>query len=272
MVSDGTKLRLQIIDEKDRNEYSFFIVPGFNSYLFAWEEFIKKVQKSKLSANIYFLETREKDTSFVATTDFSLERYGKDILEVIKQLELVEEKTVIISSSISSSALLWLFARKKVHPCYAFLVSPLPCLPYPKISVWYSLFLPPKVHQKVTKPLSKFFSHFFTWPDTRQHQYVLYGINRINWEKFSMFVNSIKDFNILREELEKIAIPVVIVGAKKDKGHPIRYVKKIAKTIENAEFFEAKYNSETVGEFLWKLIKGKLNCASNITAKLHVFT
>jgi len=260
---DKTKLRVHLINISERHKYNVLIVSGFNSYLYAWEELIETL--SKYALNIYFLETREKDTSIVASMDFTLNRYCQDIIETMELLDLQERRTFVVGSSIGSSALVKLLAEGKLHPPFAFLVSPLPYIPFPKISIWYSLFVPPKVHEKVTKPLSKFFSLFFAWPDTRQHKYALHGINRLNWEKFSLLVKCIKDFNILDASLEKINSPVVIIAAKKDKGHPIKHVKKLAKRIVNAELIEVKYNSESVGSGLWKVIREKLKEFNIIT-------
>jgi len=114
------------------------------------------------------------------------------------------------------------------------------------------------VHRIISKELSKLIAFFGTLPDIEYYKHLAHGINRLDWQKFRWAIKGFKDFNILSLPLYKLQKNTIIVVPVRDKTHPIRHLQKLINKAPNAAIYELNYNSQTLGEELWQIMKQEL--------------
>ncbi len=254
-VSDGTKLRIQTFENApSRSErINVIVIGGMGSYMFAWQIFLSKIIHDY---NVIFLETREKETAILGTENITFARIRKDILEIIEQLNIDIQKAIFITTSAGSIATLKLLVDQHIHPKLSILVSPLPYNYIGKIAFYYGR-LPLFWHKTVTKTISRIGTFFISGRDKLQRKYILQGINRTDFRKYRIGTRDVVDFNILNENYETIKDKIIIIGARKDRIHPIKYVKMLVEKLPQAEYFEVEYNSDSLGLGLFDIFKKK---------------
>lgn len=100
-MSDGSKLKiLRTHAKEDRsNGFTIFVNPAFGSIILGWDEFLVEAM---MDFDIVYFESREKGSSkLVKKAKMDMEIYSEDILEIIRQLKLEEDKLIAFASSSS---------------------------------------------------------------------------------------------------------------------------------------------------------------------------
>lgn len=260
-LENKVKLRVLYLSAKDPSVLSMNIIyySGYNSYLFAWFESVEVLRQNH---NIYFIETREKEFSFLPEND---KRYGiyslaEDFNLVLKELDVPLETCVFTGSSVASNAVLYAMSSYSIKPFVAVLATPqIEMRANPLASKWARAV--PRWFAISLKPLLRLISRFVFRRDKKHHQSFSHALSRMfskyhfEWLKAAPIM---VDYYMENDNFDNISSPLVIVCPEDDPLHDMLLVQKIKELLPKAEIQNVPLNSDTHNETLAEIIENTL--------------
>ncbi len=241
-VSDDTIVRIYhtIAPEKTRNGYTLFVIPGWATIVPSWDDVLLEAMNF---FDIVYFESREKDSSVLnKKTKNTLDRVSEDIIDVINQLNIDEQKLIPLASSWGAMILADALAKKKFDPLLVAFVGATSKIALPKGTRYMIPFTPPFV-LTIIKPLLR------SWLITKKSESeehakrylrLLEEANAKKWKNVAK--HSMREHYDLYEQIEQNTI---IFGAELDKMHNIEETRKIVSLIKNSTYLDMQTNKNT---------------------------
>ncbi|MHA1551719.1 MAG: hypothetical protein ACTSQC_07220 [Candidatus Heimdallarchaeaceae archaeon] len=260
-LENRVKLRVLYLSAKNSSDLSMNIIyyTGYNSYLFAWFESVEVLRQNH---NIYFIETREKEFSFLPENDKRYDIYSlaEDFNLVLKELDVPLETCVFTGSSIASNAVLYAMSSYSIKPFVAVLATPQTEMRANTLaSKWARAF--PRWLAISLKPLVRLISRFIFRRDKKHYQSFSHSISRMfskyhfEWLKAAPIMD---DYYMENDNFDNISSSLVIVCPEDDPTHDMLLVQKIKVLLPKAEIQTVPKNSDTHNETLAEIIENTL--------------
>ncbi|MHA1828185.1 MAG: alpha/beta fold hydrolase [Candidatus Heimdallarchaeaceae archaeon] len=255
--NDGTQLRVLYSEpEKDPIKGTMVLIPGYISLVSAWEELLEHMRKDY---RLYVIETREKHTAVLAkNAKMDIDTVANDLKRVIEYLML--DDYFIVASSMGAAFTLYSVSKGLINPKMIFLVGPLLALPLPKIG-WPFVYIANNFLWKLfIKPLTKLVVRLvYLNPDQKEQirKYFSY-LDNLKVPRVRKSLIALKKLQIKEEDLQKISVFCMCIGAERDKAHQSRLTSWIAEKLPNAEYRDLYTNIAAHGMPLLEVIKEKI--------------
>ncbi len=263
-TSDGISLKLyEFIPKKELPEKPVFVfVAGWVSEISGWHSVLEKI-----TANIrtIYIETREKKSSILPKekVNFSIERLGKDISEIIEEKIPESSPFYFSGSSLGSTVILDYLSKNYKKPVKSFLISPIATFDFPFWAVIIIRFFPYILYGIVKHVIIFYLINFRVDKKKEPEQAAKYLETVGSAEPKRLQANAI---SLMGYEiwpcLEKIDSSVVILGAKADKLHSVETLEKMIALIPDSKIYMMESNKEThsgvAGEYILKQIESDL--------------
>lgn len=260
-LENKVKLRVLYLSAENPSVQSMNIIyySGYNSYLFAWFESVEVLRQNH---NIYFIETREKEFSFLPENDKRYDIYSlaEDFNLVLKELDVPLETCVFTGSSVASNAVLYAMSSYSIKPFVAVLATPqIEMRANPLASKWARAV--PRWFAISLKPLLRLISRFVFRSDKKHHQSFSHAIGRMfskshfEWLKTAPIMD---DYYMKNDNFDNISSPLVIVCPEDDPLHDMLLVQRIKDLLPKAEIQNVPLNSDTHNETLAEIIENTL--------------
>jgi len=242
-MSDGSQLKIlrTYAKEDTSSGHTIFVNPAFGSIILGWNEFLMEAMKD---FDIVYFESREKRSSkLVKKAKMDMETYSEDIQEIIRQLQLEEDKLIAFASSSSVPIIGHTIAYKNLQPKLTVFVGPIMKMPIPTILRLMALILP-TFFVTIIRSLS------FIWIRRKRSEspeqaakYIRVGkeADPKKWKK------GLKYFGTATYEIlyTKIDTKVLVIDESEDKMHETEITRKIASLIPNTKLVDLKTNKNT---------------------------
>jgi len=244
-VKENVSLRLITFSPpKPSKKPPIVFVPGWVSQISGWLQVLLEVTREY---TVYYIETREKISSIVeGDAEYSIEEMGKDVIEVLKQKELINKKYYLFGSSLGGTIILDLWRFLETKPLSLILVGPNAEFRVPKS--WHyivSVFYPPLYN--LLKPSVKWYLRTFRMNiehDFAQYEKYSEALDSADPWKLKKAVLSVEKYKVW-ELLKNISTPTLIFTASKDKLHEPDNMQQIAELMPNTEIIDLHTNSGT---------------------------
>ncbi|MHA1222496.1 MAG: alpha/beta fold hydrolase [Candidatus Heimdallarchaeaceae archaeon] len=246
-------LRVLESKPKEKAKGTIVLIPGFGSLPSAWDKLLLKM---KDEYNIFLIDTREKNTAVLEKNpDLTINRFSKDIGEVISTLKI--QDYILVVSSMSGAYTLRALSLDLISPKISFLIGPVRRPEIPDWSwpiVWLAF---PFLWKILIKPLTKFVIKYFYLDRSQKEQIKKYFgyLDNYDAKKIRKTLLTQKKFRITDEELSKIKSKCILIGAEKDKAHAAEITLGVHKAIKNSEYYDLKTNIDAHGLPLVELIE-----------------
>lgn len=246
-------LRVLTSEPEKESKETLVLIPGFGSLPSAWDKLLLRMKKDY---KIIVIESREKHTAQLSKkADFSFNRFGKDLAQVVEHLEVKDY--LLVASSMGAAYILRALSLKLIHPKITFLVGPIQKTEIPKWS-WIFVYLSfPFVWNLFIKPIAKFYIKYIYLDKTQKEQIKKYYgyFDSYNAKRIRKTLIKIRKFRITEEELGTIDERCIMVGAEKDKAHEAEWTKRVHNAVKNSEYYDLDTNVAAHGEPLVDLIE-----------------
>jgi pimeloyl-ACP methyl ester carboxylesterase len=247
MINVSSQVALRVITFKrvDGTKYPEVIfVPGWISMIGGWKEVLLEMTKD---FNVYYVETREKISSQVSgNVNYSVEAIGNDLVELVEILKMEKKKYIFFGSSLGATAILDCCSLIKPEPHSLVLIAPNAEFRIPKYGqMLISLFYPSMYN--FVKPYVKWYLKKFRLDvksDKAQFEKYSEVLDYADPRKLKKAAKAVARYKAW-DKLEKIKLPVLIVGALKDKLHEPENTKKIVDILPNSTFIDMETNKNT---------------------------
>ncbi len=238
--------------EKDSKE-TLVLIPGFGSLPSAWDKLLLRMKKDY---KIIVIESREKHTAQLSKkADFSFNRFGKDLAQIVDHLKLKDY--LLVASSMGAAYILRALSLKLIHPKMTYLVGPIQKTEIPDWS-WPIVYLSfPFMWTLFIKPIAKFYIKYIYLDKTQKEQInKYYGyFDNYNVKRIRKTLIKIRKFRITEEELGTIEARCIMVGAEKDKAHEAEWTRRVHDAVKNSEYYDLDTNVAAHGEPLVDLME-----------------
>jgi len=244
-VSENVSLRLiKFSPAKPSNKPPIVFVPGWVSQISGWLQVLLEMTRDY---TVYYIETREKISSVVKNdAEYTIDVMGKDVINVLEQIELIDKKYYLFGSSLGGTIILdlWRFLEKK--PLSLVLVGPNAEFRVP-ISWHYivTVFYPPLYNW--LKPSVKWYLRTFRMnieSDVTQYEKYSEALDSADPWKLKKALLSVEKYKVWNL-LNNISTPTLIFTASKDKLHEPENLQRMAKSMQNATIVDMETNSGT---------------------------
>ena len=244
-ISENVSLRLITFSPaKPSNKPPIVFVPGWVSQISGWLQVLLEMTRDY---TVYYIETREKISSVVKNdAEYTIEEMGKDVINVLEQIQLIDKKYYLFGSSLGGTIILdlWRFLEKK--PLSLVLVGPNAEFRVP-ISWHYivTVFYPPLYNW--LKPSVKWYLRTFRMnieSDVAQYEKYSEALDSADPWKLKKALLSVEKYKVWNL-LNNISTPTLIFTASKDKLHEPENLQRMAKTMQNATIVDMETNSGT---------------------------
>lgn len=255
-LSDGSKINVLFTKSTSNSKIDFnvLLIPGWGSIVLGWEEFLIEAQKF---FNLYYIETREKKSSDLSkTAEYTLNRIALDIKEVIEELNLELDKTIILSSSFGAIITAYALVNHKIDPFLTILIGPPYKIDMPPL-FRYLVHIIPSIAFRMFIPIGRWWIKKYKSESIDQAAKYLRVIDEADpkkWKKFGTHVTFQKYWNLYSQIENK----VIVVDESEDKMHNTKVTKKIAKSIKNSEYVDLKTNKFTHSAQIVDFVKEKI--------------
>jgi pimeloyl-ACP methyl ester carboxylesterase len=244
-VSENVSLKvITFTPPKENSNPKVLFVPGWISMIDGWKEVLIEMTKDFV---VHYVETREKISSKVSNQkDFSVERIGKDLVEVVSKLNLKEDNYIFFGSSLGATAILDCCRYLKTNPACLILVGPNAEFRIPNYGkILIKLFYPPMYN--FFKPYVKWYLKTFrldTKNDYAQYEKYSSVLDFADPWKLKKAAQGVSNYSVWNR-LKEIEFPVLVLGASKDKLHSPENLKKIVDSLNNSTYVEMTTNKNT---------------------------
>ncbi|MBT4346529.1 MAG: hypothetical protein HOD67_03080 [Euryarchaeota archaeon] len=243
-VDDGISLRVlrwSPIETDASKKYPVVVIPGWGSVFIGWEPLLSAWVKCR---PIIYIETREKGGTYynrkVRKSDFQMNKYGQDLLAVMKHFRLIPSKLDWFSASMGSTILLDAYQSKKLGARSSLMLAPNTQFNFP----WWS-----KILIKFPLPIKLFEALRFiavkvvTGKVTEEGQKIRYrrtlmaqDIRRL---VYSARINIDYEMNLV---MDHVKFPIGLMTAKNDHLHGTEDVEKLGIALPNGRIIEVLSN------------------------------
>jgi len=247
MVNISGNVSLKIITfrpPKENNNPKVLFVPGWISMIDGWKEVLIEMTKDFV---VHYVETREKISSKAPNQkDFSVERIGLDLVEIVSKLNLRENNFIFFGSSLGATAILDCGRYLKTNPVCLVLVGPNAEFKIPYYGkILIKLFYPPMYN--FFKPYVKWYLKTFrldTKNDYAQYEKYSSVLDFADPWKLKKAAKGVSNYSVWNR-LKEIQLPVLVIGASKDKLHSPENLKKIVDLLKFSTYVEMTTNKNT---------------------------
>ncbi len=242
-VSDTSELRVLIFDDvhKPLEDIDILFIPGLFTIFPRWEKVVQELSESYI---VYYVETRDKNTSrLVKKAKFDAPRLAKDLANIVFHLKLNDRKFITISSSMGGMVVLENLANNSVRSAGDILISPGVEMPFPKWVVLLLRVIPPFVII-LMKPFTRWLIgnvYVNKKKEPLQSQAYQRSIGEADPKKLRKSVLNLAKYSGW-DILPKIKNRVILIGATHDKVHASQLSYKIASNLVNCSFVDLETN------------------------------
>lgn len=228
----------------DEDNPPVLFVAGWISLMDGWREVLVELTRHY---TVHYMETREKISSRVEREQgYGVEDIGGDIDRVIEALSLEEDNYILAGSSLGATAILEVCHKLHATPRCLALIGPNAAFRIPIIwKIIIQLFYPP--FYLWIKPAIKWYLRTFR---------MQVKSDRAQYEKYKRAINSADPWKLKKaavalwgyevwDKLDDIKIPILIVGASKDKLHEPKNLAKMVKMLPHADYVDLETNANT---------------------------
>ncbi|MDX9930337.1 MAG: alpha/beta hydrolase [Bacteroidales bacterium] len=219
------------------------VLPGLAS---VYENFHETVEALAERHTVYYLETREKKSSFTSgKTGFSIPEIASDLPETIEKLGLQENGYIIAAYSLGAAVTVSALRHLRRKPKALLLIEPSAAFPWP----WW---LPPLARSAV--PLYPYIKPFLKWYMKKFHinkhgDYEMYEINsrildQADPKKLARTVVDVAKYEIW-DDLATVDVTVLIIGVSLDRFHSHDEASDIAQAIPGSSYIDVETNSRS---------------------------
>ena len=243
------------------------MLPGLVSVMRSFKYLLLELTSSFV---VHYVETREKSSSLAPDdADFSISQIGKDIIEVLSDLDVKDKQYILFGASLCATAIIDCYRNLKVMPFCMVLIEPNASFDYPKWGLLLIRFSRKIDHLMVLmqKPLNL----------KMRNSAALKGIAK--WYIKNFRVNKKEDFEMYRissraidaasparlkktvlsiyfykiwSNLKYVHTPILLVTASKDKFHRHDDLLKMSSLLENCTYLDLESHKRTNGaEFVY---------------------
>ncbi len=244
-VSDGSEVKILTTKApKDKaNGYILLLVPGWGTVVPGWEDLLMEAVKD---FDILYIESREK-LSFrpgEGKIKYTVERLALDVQEIIEHLEINQSKLITLTTSFSTLTISDLLGTKKIKPALSVLIGPVYQFDMPP-TMRYLMFILPTFIFYITKPFWRWWVKKFKSEDPVQAGKYYRALDEADPKKWRLATKGVRFTKVwdLYRQIEDNY--VVVIGMEADKMHSAKLSKKIADTIEDAEYLDMGTNRAT---------------------------
>lgn len=265
-VNSAVKLRVIHFsppDPEDLPEVVF--VPGWISRMESWKEVLQEMTRN---FRIHYVETREKISSVVhGPAEFSVEALGKDLIAIIRQLQLRDNQYIMLGSSLGATVILDCCLALPARPRALVLVGPNAVFRVP----WWGKII-----------IHLFYPGFYTWIKPYIKWYLRHfrldvKSDHLQYEKYCRALDSADPFKLKKaalafsryqvwDKLPHISIPTLILGGSRDKLHEPENMKKIASMMPHATYMDMGTNRMTHSIHMVRILREFLTSLENSAA------
>ncbi|MHA1398661.1 MAG: hypothetical protein ACTSSF_13300 [Candidatus Heimdallarchaeaceae archaeon] len=241
-VSDGSEIKILITEapKEKANGFTLLLIPGWGTVIPGWENVLAEAIND---FNILYIESREK-SSFIpgkGRVKNNVERLALDVKEILDQLEINQDRLVVLTSSFSTLTIANLLGTKKINPFLSILIGPVYRLNMPP-ATRYLMYLLPNFVFTITKPIWRWWLKKFKSEDKIQYAKYMRVLDESDPKKWRAVAKHTCLINVQRL-YEKIENPnVIVIGMEKDKMHAAKTAKEIAEIIKNAKYIDVGTN------------------------------
>lgn len=250
-VSDGVYLKIIDFTPSGISEKRpvILFVAGWISLISGWKGVLIKLTSRY---RVIYLESREKKSSAVSDvkkTSFSMDRLRIDIGEVIEKIIPASEKFILAGSSLGASAILEHCGTEGRKPSAAVLIGPNAEFRFPRVLGSLIPLIHPGIYFSI-KPVIKWYLKNFRLDKKKSMEQIIKYHNTLDCaDPYKLKANAlaIKNYS-LWDNVTRIDVPCLVIGATTDTLHGTENIKKILKIIPGATYIELESNMETHSE------------------------
>lgn len=250
-VSDGVELKVFDFTplEYDPARPVVVFVAGWISLISGWKDVLNVLTPNYRTL---YIETREKISARLPKRkgiDFSIERMGQDIGEILKEMLSEDQNFYFVGSSMGSTAILDFLSLNKARPRQSFLISPICKFEIPAWALTLAKVVHPGFYSAI-RPIAKWYLRNFRLDKKNEPEQVTKyegTIDAAEPKRLKATTLAISSYS-LWEKLEHLKSPVCIIGAKTDTLHSINELEKMVKCIPSARLELMQSNKETHSE------------------------
>lgn len=246
-VSDNVSLRvIEFHPIKKTTQPTALFIPGWISLMKGWKIVLKEMTKD---FHVIYVETREKMSSNVTgTKDFSVKAIAQDIVTIVDKFELENDKYIIFGSSLGGTSILESCKDlKKLPLCFALLG---PNAEY-RVPWWGKIIIPLfwiRLYPGFKQFIKWYLKNFRLDIESDHAQYEKYcnALDAADPKKLKPGALALSKYKVW-DILEKIDIPVLMIGASKDLLHEPENLIKMDKMLPNSTFIDMETNAYAHG-------------------------
>jgi pimeloyl-ACP methyl ester carboxylesterase len=217
-LATGVALKVTTFTPSKKSDFPpVILVPGLFSVM---ENFLHMMPALTRDFAVYFVETREKKSSICRKdSDFSIPAMAMDLSQVIRQLQLDKQKYILMGYSLGATIALESLYLQLRKPELTVLVGPSITLDFPAWSRVLAKFAAPIF--ALVKPVVKAYIRHFRVnkkEDPEMHEIQARALDGADPYKVCATIPAIHAFSV-RDRLEAIYSPVLVIGASKDTFH-----------------------------------------------------
>ena len=243
-VSDTVSLRVLSWTPNDESLHQLepvIMIPGWGSLFEGWKPLVKGWVTRR---RVLYIETREKKSARfqkkrLSAKDFSIERFSKDIVEVLTHFNLTNEFH-LFSSSLGSTLLIDSLQRQEIDALSSLFVAP---NEHFKLPLWSRIIIKLPLPILVLKFMRSITLKAIEKKVKEEGQRIRYrrALMEQDLVRWRASARSLIAYS-LPEDLSNITVPCAIFAAQSDKLHAIGAAKSITERIPGAVMIEVPSN------------------------------
>lgn len=243
-VSDTVSLRVLTWMPDDESLHQLepvVMIPGWGSLFEGWKPLVEGWVSRR---RVLYIETREKTSARIeqkrmSAKDFSIERFSKDIAEVLSHYQLKNEFH-LFSSSLGSTLLIDSLQRREIHAKSSLFVAP---NEHFKLPLWSRAIIKLPLPIVILKLMRSITLRAIEKKVKEEGQRIRYRRALMEQElvRWRASARSLIAYS-LPEDLSNITVPCGILAAQSDKLHAMDAAKSIAARIPGAVMIEVPSN------------------------------
>lgn len=244
-LSEGACLRLVTFEPAAGSDWPAVIfVPGWISQIEGWQEVLREMTRD---FTVYLIETREKISSVMSRkASYSVESIGDDMVHLIRKLGLTDSSYLLFGSSLGATVILDCTHRLPWKPKCLAVVAPNAVFQVPAYwKVIVTLFYP-RLYL-LLKPVVKWYLKHFRLnvrADYAQYQKYCRALDSADPFKLKKAAMAFWSYTIW-DRLETLDLPVLLVGASKDKLHEPENMERMKEMLPDVTFIDMDTNRNT---------------------------
>jgi pimeloyl-ACP methyl ester carboxylesterase len=244
-VSEGVSVRVVTFEPPARSgNPAVVFVPGWITLMSAWRDVLREMTRD---FTVYYLETREKISSSVSgKVAYTVEALGRDVVSYVSRLGLEEGKYVLFGSSLGATVVLDCVRFLEKKPKCLALVGPNAVFRVPAFGMAIiRLFHPP--FYSVIRPFVKWYLRNFRLnvkSDAAQYRKYCDNLDAADPWKLKKAALAFSKYEVW-DLLPQIRVPVLVIGASKDKLHEPENLKRMTAMLPAVSYVDLETNMGT---------------------------